>query len=158
MEKDAHFGPKIKLLSNAFEQMLNQRLAAQNITSAQSYFLHFLHKKELQGVPVHSKDIAEAFQLKHSTVSGILQRLEANDFLSFVPDACDHRLKCIVLSEKAHCGQQMMRDAFDRLEKRMLTGFTEEEAALFYRFLLRASDNIGTVLPQEMKKRGNDDK
>ena len=40
MEKDAHFGPKIKLLSNAFEQMLNQRLAAQNITSAQSYFLH----------------------------------------------------------------------------------------------------------------------
>lgn len=154
MEKDAHFGPKIKLLSNAFEQTLNQKLAAQNITSAQSYFLRFLHKKELRGVPVHSKDIAEAFQLKHSTVSGILQRLEANGFLSFAPDACDHRLKCIVLSEKAHCGQQMIREAFEHLEERMLTGFTEEEAALFYRFLLRASDNIGAILPPDNEEKG----
>ena len=101
---------------------------------------------------VHSKDLANYFNLRHSTVSGILQRLEGGGFIKFVPDETDHRLKRIVLTKKAHNAHLRTIREFDALEQKMLDGFTEDEAQLFYQFLLRAASNIGTDCEPEIKK------
>ncbi len=152
MDTSPRFGQKIKLLNNAFEQILNQKVAAQGLTGAQSYFLGFIRLNELKGTPIHSKELAKHFKLRHSTVSGILRRLAANGFITFAPDEKDHRLKRIILTEKAYCGHIQTAKAFDELEKKMMTGFSKEEADLFYSFLLKAADNIGVVLLPEIKK------
>lgn len=143
MDKSPHFGQQIKYLHNAFEQAINHNLAAQGLTGVQSFFLGFISFNTAKGNAVHSKELAKHFKLRHSTVSGILQRLEAGGFIEFVPDEKDHRLKRIVLTKKAEDAHSRTFRAFDELEKKMLDGFTKDEADLFYLFLMRAADNIG---------------
>lgn len=143
MDKSPHFGQQIKYLHNAFEQAINHNLAAQGLTGVQSFFLGFISFNAAKGNAVHSKELAKHFKLRHSTVSGILQRLEAGGFIEFVPDEKDHRLKRIVLTKKAEAAHSRTFRAFDELEKKMLDGFTKDEADLFYLFLMRAADNIG---------------
>lgn len=153
MDKESpHFGQQIKFLHNAFEQAMNHSLAAQGLTGAQSFFLGFVSFNTAKGIAVHSKDLAKHFKLKHSTVSGILTRLETGGFITFAPDEKDHRLKSIILTEKAEEAHKRSFQAFDMLEKKMLDGFTKDEADLFYLFLMRAADNIGVDYLSEIKK------
>ena len=143
MDKSPHFGQQIKYLHNAFEQAINHNLAAQGLTGGQSFFIGFISFNAAKGNAVHSKELAKHFKLRHSTVSGILQRLEAGGFIEFVPDEKDHRLKRIVLTKKAEDAHSRTFRAIDEHEKKMLDGFTKDEADLFYLFLMRAADNIG---------------
>ena len=111
--------------------------------------LFLLMKK---GVAVHAKELAKHFKLKNSTVSGILQRLEKSGFIEFVPDENDHRLKRVILTQKAKEAHAYSFQIFDELEKKMLKGFTEDEANLFYLFLMRAADNIRVDYLSEIKR------
>lgn len=152
MDRSPHFGQQIKYLHNAFEQAMNHNLAAQGLTGAQSFFLGFISFNAAKGNAVHSKEIAKHFKLRHSTVSGILRRLEAGGFIEFIPDEKDHRLKRIILTKKAENSHQRTFQIFDELEKKMLNGFTKDEAELFYLFLMRAADNIGVDHLSDIKK------
>ena len=152
MDTGPHFGQQIKHLSIAFEQAINHSLATQGLTNAQSVFLGFISFNEKKGVAVHAKELAKHFKLKNSTVSGILQRLEKSGFIEFVPDENDHRLKRVILTQKAKEAHAYSFQIFDELEKKMLKGFTEDEADLFYLFLMRAADNIRVDYLSEIKR------
>ena len=64
----------------------------------------------------------------------------------------DHRLKRVILTQKAKEAHAYSFQIFDELEKKMLKGFTEDEANLFYLFLMRAADNIRVDYLSEIKR------
>ena len=90
-----------------------------------------------------ARDIEEAFQLSHPTVSGILSRLEKKGFIEFRPDPEDRRCKRIYVLQKGVELHETMRRTIADTESQLVSGFSEEEKALFRQFLCRAIENLG---------------
>lgn len=135
-----HYGSQVRILHWCTDQAMTQTLAQMDLTAAQGHVMGFLARKEAPPCP---KDIEEAFQLSHPTVSGILARLEKKDFISLLPDPNDRRCKRIhILPKGQECNQQI-RKAIEENEQRFVRGFSEEEKQLFSNLLDRAITNMG---------------
>ena len=75
-----NLGPRLRHLSNRITQYMDQQFLALDLTSTQSFILHYLVLHE--GEQVYPKDIEKRFHLTHPTVSGVLQRLGRRRILS----------------------------------------------------------------------------
>ena len=119
---------------------MSNALASMDLTAAQGRIMAYItHSKK---APC-ARDIEEAFQLSHPTVSGILSRLEQKDFIEMRPDELDRRCKRIYIREKGLQLDEMMHQTVRSTEERMVQGFTEDEKAQFADLLRRAIDNMG---------------
>ena len=135
-----HNGHLIRVLQNCTQQTMTNALASMELTSAQGRIMGFIaHQQE---APC-AKDIEEAFQLSHPTVSGLLTRLEKKRFIELRPDPHDRRCKRIYILEKGWQLHDTVHAAIDQNEQRMVQDFTEEEKAVFQTLLLRAIQNMG---------------
>ena len=134
------YGHSIRVLHWCTDQAISNALAEMDLTAAQGRIIGYLaHRKE----PPCSRDIEEAFQLSHPTVSGLLNRLEKKSFLEFRPDRFDRRCKRIFLLEKGLECHELIRSTILANEQTIVSNFTEEEKAQFSHFLERAIENMG---------------
>ena len=132
-----NLGPRLRHLSNRITQYMDQQFLALDLTSTQSFILHHLVLHE--GEQIYPKDIEKRFHLTHPTVSGVLQRLEAKDFVVLEPDRDDRRCKRIRLTERARqCDAAVM-----------CSGMSDEEQQTLLRLLDLAADNLHAT--QEME-------
>ena len=74
-----NLGPRLRYLNNRITQYMDQQFLALDLTSTQSFILHHLSLHEHEAV--YPKDLEKRFHLTHPTVSGVLQRLEAKNFI-----------------------------------------------------------------------------
>lgn len=111
-----------------------------DLTAAQGHIMGYLAHREEPACP---RDIEEAFQLSHPTVSGLLARMEKKGFISLLPDERDRRIKRIYIMEKGHKCTEMMHSTIQNNEERMVRDFTPEEKAQFAALLERAIINMG---------------
>ena len=102
-----------------------------------------------EGEQIYPKDIEKRFHLTHPTVSGVLQRLEAKDFVVLEPDRDDRRCKRIRLTERARQCDAAVGQAFETLERVMCSGMSDEEQQTLLRLLDLAADNLHAT--QEME-------
>jgi len=135
-----HYGHDLRILHWQFDQAVTGALAQMDLTAAQGQIMGFLsHRKE----PPCSRDIEEAFQLSHPTVSGLLSRLEKKGFIAFRPDAADRRCKRIYMLPKGHACHETIHRIIQENEAKVVSGFSEEEKQQFAALLQRAITNIG---------------
>lgn len=145
------FGRLIRILETCTDQAMTNALAAMELTGSQGRLMGYIaHSK----TPPCAKDIEEAFQLSHPTVSGLLARLEKKGFIEFRPDEHDKRCKRIYILEKGYRLHEMIHEALDNNEAMLVQDFTDEEKALFHALLLRAIHNMGEC-PCKRKKEEN---
>ena len=111
-----------------------------DLTAAQGHIMGYLAHREEPACP---RDIEEAFQLSHPTVSGLLARMEKKGFISLLPDERDRRIKRIYIMETGHKCTEMMHSTIQNNEERMVRDFTPEEKAQFAALLERAIINMG---------------
>ena len=142
-----NLGPRLRHLSNRITQYMDQQFLALDLTSTQSFILHYLVLHE--GEHLYPKDIEKRFHLTHPTVSGVLQRLEAKDFVVLEPDRDDRRRKRIRLTERARQCDAAVGQAFETLERVMCSGMSDEEQQTLLRLLDLAADNLHAT--QEME-------
>lgn len=135
-----HYGPRLRVLHCCTDQAITNALAQMELTAAQGRILGFLARCP---VPPCPKDIEEAFQLSHPTVSGLLARLEKKEFIALRPDPDDRRCKRIWILEKGEACNQHMQKTIEGIEQRLVQDFTPEEQALFTGLLDRAITNMG---------------
>ena len=135
-----HFGPLARTLHWCTDQAITRALEAMDLTSSQGQIMGFLACQASAPCP---KDIEEAFHLSHPTVSGLLSRLEKKGFVELRTDENDRRCKRIYVLEKGKQCQQTMRDTILGIENQLVSGFSQEEQALFRAFLDRAIANMG---------------
>ena len=135
-----HLGHLIRILHWCTDQTMTNALETMELTASQGRIMGYIsHCKE----PPCPKDVEEAFQMSHPTVSGILSRMEQKGFLELRPDPGDRRCKRIhILPKGMECHERMHQTILDN-EQRMVAGFTPEEQEVFSDLLQRAIRNMG---------------
>lgn len=135
-----HYGHLARVLHSCMDQTMTAALAKMDLTAAQGHVLGFItHRK----TPPCARDIEEAFQLSHPTVSGILSRLEQKGFIETRPDELDRRCKRLYILQKGLEVDETMHQTIRLTEEQLVQGFTDEEKEQFTLLLQRAIDNLG---------------
>ena len=135
-----HYGHMLRVLHWCTDQTMTGALAQMDLTAAQGHIMGYLaHSPN----PPCSRDIEEAFQLSHPTVSGLLSRLEKKGFIEFRPDEKDRRCKRIHMLPKGQACIELMHRTIRENEERIVQGFSDEEKAQFASLLERAISNMG---------------
>ncbi len=150
MDKIHHIGPLIKMLNNEFEQLHSEKAKSMGLTPAQLFVLHYISRR--QGQSICHRDIEKQFELSHSTVSGIISRLEAKGFINCFADSTDRRYRNIVTTEKAKCCEAEMKQHIEHYEAQLADGFSEEEKELLIDFIFRMLSNVNAEIPACRKK------
>lgn len=132
------------MLHSCTDQVMTNTLADMELTAAQGHIIAFVAH---HGPPPCARDIEQAFQLSHPTVSGLLTRLERKDFIEQRPDPSDRRCKRIFLLEKGRQCLSVMDQTIRQTEHRIVQNFTPQEQELFSQLLNRAIENMGGNLP-----------
>ena len=135
-----YYGHLARVLHACADQAVTAALTQMDLTAVQSHVLgYIIHRTD----PPCARDIEQAFQLSHPTVSGILSRLEQKDFIELRPDEQDRRCKRIYIRPKGWQLHEMMQQTVRSIEAQIVQDFTEEEKAQFADLLRRAIDNMG---------------
>ena len=143
MREIRHAGRCFRIVHQALEQRIQREHEALGITSTQGYVLGYLTRRQKSGdMPIYAKDVEQHFGVKHSTVSGVLQRLESKGFLLFEPDDTDRRCKKILLTDKALKIHEQILQHIRATEDVLYCGITEEEQEQFTALLQKVMENI----------------
>lgn len=111
------------------------------ISESQGRVLNFIIV-ESQFQPIYPRDIEEEFDLRSSTVTGILTGLEQEGLISRVPDEKDGRLKRLVITDKATGITEALQGEIEETERLLLQGISAQEKALFLEIARRMLKNI----------------
>ena len=134
-------------------QDMQQNSEQLGLTSTQGMFLHHLwYRTEKLDLPTYAKDLEEFFDIKHSTVSGVLQRMEAAGFVEFEASQTDRRCKAIRLTKQGLAAIERTGQHIQQTEAKLVDGMTETEAAEFRRLLQIAARNMGVCTPHFSKQ------
>ena len=144
MEKleELHTGALIKILSEALSQRGNADCREFNLTMQQMRIMHFLKKREEEGVPTSQKDIQECLRVSHPTVCSILRLLEEKEFVRIRVSPEDRRVKLVSLTGMEEAKVQEMTRRRNRMEVQMVKGLTKEEQENFRRYLIHVYQNV----------------
>ena len=88
--------------------------------------VHHIIMHEKQG-DIFQKDLENAFQMRRSTATGILQLMEQHGIIRREPVEHDGRLKRLVLTEQARAMDEYITERMKQMEELLRQGITEDE-------------------------------
>ncbi len=148
MEASRHLAVYFRSIAHALTRELDQQADQLGLTSAQGMFLHRIWvSQEKYQIPVYAKDLEDFFDVKHSTVSGILQRLETAGYIEFRPSPSDRRCKAIYLTPKALEIRAHFEKHISQMNDRLVENMTPEDTEKLQQLLQIAAENLGVCLP-----------
>ena len=132
-------GQSIRNLSNLIRRRLDVSSSNGNMSGSQGRVLHYILA---QTYALYQKDIEEEFHLRPSTASGILKLMEKNELIQRVNAPNDHRLKCILVTEKgASMKQQVMHDV-QNMEDDLVKGIDAHKLQIFLEVVQQMEKNL----------------
>ena len=147
MNWQRHLGGYLRAISNAMGRDMQQNSERLGLTSTQGMFLHHLwFRQEKQGLTTYARDLEEFFDIKHPTVSGILQRMEGAGFVELRASEADRRCKEVRITDKGMAAIAQTEQHILQAEARLVEHMTEEETAEFRRLLQIAAHNLGVCM------------
>lgn len=108
------------------------------ITPVQLLVLYTLFK----GDGISQTDLSNRCCLDNSTLTGVIDRLQAADFVRRDDDPVDRRTYRIVLTDKAHSIREKMTEVSNIVLNDMSVGCTSEEIATCRKVLLAIFENL----------------
>lgn len=144
-----HLGPKIKRIDQLCKIRMNKNLEQLDITVAQMHVL--LHLFHCKGDKITQKMLSEHLEVKHSTMSGILNRLKEKELIEINVDNENKKYKNITLTEKALEKIEFMSCQRNETEAILLNGFSQNEIEQLYGYFERLYNNLvnGTEVSEE---------
>jgi MarR family transcriptional regulator, repressor for mepA len=130
----------LKQLGNVMEQSRNKRVAPMELTSSQMEVILFLAVNKDE--EVNQIDVEKYMHCSNPTVTGIVKRLEAKEFIVRLPSKRDKRYKRLVLTDKALKLLEEGNAERIREESKLLQGFSEEEQKAALSYVKRMIDNL----------------
>jgi DNA-binding MarR family transcriptional regulator len=103
--------------------------------------LHYIEKRSPQG-QVFQRDIEEAFGIRRSTATVMLQQLERKELIERLPVEGDARLKSIVLTGKAAEFCRVLHQDRDKMEAVMRQNISPEELTVFFTVADKIRENL----------------
>ena len=98
---------------------------------------------------IYQKDIEEELNIRSASVSTLLKKMEAQDFIRREKVSCDDRLKKILPTRQTVEMKEKVERHIALLEKRLTAGVGEEEMKVFFDVLEKMQENM------ELTDKGN---
>lgn len=141
---EKRIGVELRRLNNLLKRRAEASPVRSDIdalTGTHGYVLGFLaHHCEQEDV--YQRDIEEAFSIRPSTATVILQHMEKNGLITRAPAAHDARLKRIVLTEKALSLHRRVEAEHAETEALLRQGLTEQELSVFFGVIDKLKANL----------------
>lgn len=129
----------MKMITDRVSSLFAPRMASQ-LTAPQCRVLMYL--EACGGGPVSQRDLGRHLGVSHTTVKGLLQRLEEKGFVRTAHDDEDARVKNAYLTAKSAQMKSDMEQSIRELHDLLLRGISEDEQALVSRVLHKMYANI----------------
>lgn len=136
-------GFEIKTLSNLIKRRIDLNIAQQNpveLTSMQGWIIGYLFDHQDQDI--FQRDIEARFNIRRSTATGVLQRMEKKGLVRRELYPQDTRLKKLVLTSEAIDIHENVIREIDRVENRLSAGLTRSEVDTFFSLIAKIRKNI----------------
>jgi len=130
------------LISQRTKHLMDQRLLPYDITPQQARIVGFVCSRQREGTIVCQKDIEEAFELKGSSITSLLQGLQRKNFIARRPDPDDERRKIVTVLPKAEELMSDFENVFHEIDERMMRGITPEQQQLVAQALEQMVRNL----------------
>ena len=135
------FGHQIHLMV----QKEAKRCGIEFMGGPQGQVLRFLdHREHEQGLTL-IKDIEQELNITKSVASNLVKRMVQNGLVELEASPSDKRAKFVHLTEKSRSQMQQIKSFFDRIDRSLLDGVSEEKLAIFEEVMGQLQANIEKI-------------
>lgn len=120
-----------------FQKMKNE-LKIYDLTPIQYGTLKCIWEKEL----TNPKEIAVQLGIENSTISGVLERMEAKGLILREIDPADRRFIKVTLSEQAKKLEKPVNETVEKVNEAVFQEFSEDEVQEFKAYLRRVMETV----------------
>lgn len=140
MDSQQYISYLIKLISDRSETLFVQKAGPIPVTAPQGRLLMYLESH--RATPVSQRELERYLGVSHTTVKGLLQRLEEKGLVRTAFDSTDGRIKHAYLTEHADRMHEGIVRYVDEFENQLLRDFTEEDKTQLRALLKRLYANL----------------
>ena len=135
------FGHQVHLMV----QQEAKRCGIEFMGGPQGQVIRFLDYREESGQAVLIKDIEQELNITKSVASNLVKRMVQNGLVELEVSPNDKRAKYVHLTEKARSQMKQIKSFFDRIDRSLLEGVSEEELAIFEEVLDKLQANLKKI-------------
>jgi len=121
------FGHQVHLMV----QQEAKRCGIEFMGGPQGQVIRFLDYREESEQAVLIKDIEQELNITKSVASNLVKRMVQNGLVELEVSPNDKRAKYVHLTEKSRSQMKQIKSFFDRIDRSLLDGISEEKLAVF---------------------------
>ena len=111
----------------------------------QGQVIRFLDRREHEQELTLIKDIEQEFKITKSVASNLVKRMVQNGLVELEVNPSDKRAKFVHLTEKSRSQMKQIKSFFDRMNRSLLDGISEENLAIFKEVMGQLQANVEKI-------------
>ena len=111
----------------------------------QGQVLRFLGWREHEQELTLIKDIEQELNITKSVASNLVKRMVQNGLVELETSPSDKRAKFVLLTEKSRSQMKQVKSFFDRIDRSLLDGISEENLLIFEEVLGKLQANVEKI-------------
>ena len=111
----------------------------------QGQVIRFLERREQEQELTLIKDIEQEFKITKSVASNLVKRMVQNGLVELEASPSDKRAKFVHLTEKSRSQMKQIKSFFDRMNRSLLDGISEENLAIFEEVMGQLQANVEKI-------------
>ena len=135
------FGHQVHLMV----QQEAKRCGIEFMGGPQGQVIRFLDRREHEQELTLIKDIEQEFKITKSVASNLVKRMVQNGLVELEVSSSDKRAKFVHLTEKSRSQMKQIKSFFDRMNRSLLDGISEENLAIFEEVMGQLQANVEKI-------------
>ena len=135
------FGHQIHLMV----QKEAKRCGIEFMGGPQGQVVRFLDNREKNQDLVLIKDIEQELNITKSVASNLVKRMVQNGLVELEASPSDKRAKFVHLTEKSRSQMKQVKSFFDRIDRSLLDGISEENLLIFEEVMGQLQANVEKI-------------
>ena len=111
----------------------------------QGQVIRFLERREQEQELTLIKDIEQELNITKSVASNLVKRMVQNGLVELEVSPSDKRAKFVHLTEKSRSQMKQIKSFFDRMNRSLLDGISEENLAIFEEVMSQLQANVEKI-------------
>ena len=111
----------------------------------QGQVIRFLDRREHEQELTLIKDIEQEFKITKSVASNLVKRMVQNGLVELEVSPSDKRAKFVHLTEKSRSQMKQVKSFFDRMNRSLLDGISEENLVIFEEVMGQLQANVEKI-------------
>ena len=111
----------------------------------QGQVIRFLDRREHEQELALIKDIEQELNITKSVASNLVKRMVQNGLVELEASPSDKRAKYVHLTEKSRSQMKQVKSFFDRIDRSLLDGISEENLVIFEEVMGQLQANVEKI-------------